>query len=460
MFRAIQEAGVKIDIVAGRGIGVVGAMYAAVDGGSQLWDAARGWLAAPVSRFYRWRWMLRAVAVTLGTTLGALMVPLVVLVGAVLAYPVSLIVQMVGFDLGRNLAAGYAQLVEKIFEPTALPVFLPRFVTVSLLVLLVTLAGGTFISSLRARLHRRSIGPLWWHMLGAPLSTSQAVEWFTHGLWRIMQGAARIKRPTSADLGERYAQLLADNVGQPGFRELILLVHDLDGRRDLVSALLAEPYRRPFFLRRLGDESGERHLETIDLAGWGRDRAVDMLSASLGIPVATEPHLMSFPADGVWRGEIHRLCDRPESTARLLEEVAQAGAEQVILVTALPEATGPHTLKSGRRDARGRLGEHLAAVETASIRDALSSRSGYFQAVFQIRPTHNPIGPLDFRGCYDEQSDRLHTLDELVTCGYEDGFLQFVDSVVGASGEWIHSASSINSERSRRDARTASSDDI
>ena len=191
MFRAIQEAGVKIDIVAGRGIGVVGAMYAAVDGGSQLWDAARGWLAAPVSRFYRWRWMLRAVAVTLGTTLGALMVPLVVLVGAVLAYPVSLIVQMVGFDLGRNLAAGYAQLVEKIFEPTALPVFLPRFVTVSLLVLLVTLAGGTFISSLRARLHRRSIGPLWWHMLGAPLSTSQAVEWFTHGLWRIMQGAAR-----------------------------------------------------------------------------------------------------------------------------------------------------------------------------------------------------------------------------------------------------------------------------
>ena len=81
-------------------------------------------------------------------------------------------------------------------------------------------------------------------------------------------------------------------------------------------------------------------------------------------------------------------------------------------------------------------------MESASIRDALAFGGGLFQAVFQIRPAHNPLGPFDFRGNYDERSDRWHTLAELVSRGYEDGFRQFVDSVVGASGEWIDAARS------------------
>ena len=36
--RALQEAGVKIDLVGGRGIGALAAVLAAVDGGAQLWD--------------------------------------------------------------------------------------------------------------------------------------------------------------------------------------------------------------------------------------------------------------------------------------------------------------------------------------------------------------------------------------------------------------------------------------
>ena len=38
MLRALHEAGVKIDVVAGRGVGVVGALFAAVDGAQRLWD--------------------------------------------------------------------------------------------------------------------------------------------------------------------------------------------------------------------------------------------------------------------------------------------------------------------------------------------------------------------------------------------------------------------------------------
>ena len=36
--RALHEAGVKLDIVAGRGVGVVGALFAAIDGAQRLWD--------------------------------------------------------------------------------------------------------------------------------------------------------------------------------------------------------------------------------------------------------------------------------------------------------------------------------------------------------------------------------------------------------------------------------------
>ena len=38
VLRALHEAGVKIDLAAGRGVGAIGAFFAAVDGGVRLWD--------------------------------------------------------------------------------------------------------------------------------------------------------------------------------------------------------------------------------------------------------------------------------------------------------------------------------------------------------------------------------------------------------------------------------------
>ena len=458
VLQAVQDAGVKVDIVAGRGIGVAGAMFSAIDGGSYLWDKRHGWAAPAVGRFYAWRWTLRAAGAALATALGSLLLPLAVLVGALVAYPVGLILQMTGLRAGGAVASAYARLVEAIFQPQALPLYLPRFVTLVLLALLAALAVGAVATALQARRRRRARGARWWQLLGSPLDTSSAADWLTARLWQVMRGAASTARPGAADLGRRYSQLLAENVGQPGFRELIVLVHDLDARRDLVSALLAEPHRGAFFRPRVGEEEGQRQLEALDLAGAARHQAVHLLSAALGMPVVTDPHLLAFPAGSAWRGEAHRLCDRPESTGRLLEEVAHAGAEQVVLVTACAEPPGPHALEAGRRDARSRAGEDLAAMESASIRDALASRSGLFQAVFRIRPTHNPLGPFDFRGNYDERSDRWHSLAELVARGYEDGFRQFVDSVVGASGEWIDAARA--APAAKRDRTPASTGEV
>src|SRR5262245_36767496 len=43
ILRAFHEAGIKIDLVAARGIGVVGAMFAAMDGAARLWDDKGVW---------------------------------------------------------------------------------------------------------------------------------------------------------------------------------------------------------------------------------------------------------------------------------------------------------------------------------------------------------------------------------------------------------------------------------
>src|SRR6185295_17268597 len=59
VLRALHEAGVKLDIVAGRGIGAVSALFAAIDGGQSLWSEKGFWQSAGVTSLYAWRPALR-----------------------------------------------------------------------------------------------------------------------------------------------------------------------------------------------------------------------------------------------------------------------------------------------------------------------------------------------------------------------------------------------------------------
>src|SRR4051812_29734469 len=69
VLRALHEAGVKLDIVAGRGIGVVGALFAAVDGAQRLWDDKGFWRAEGIERLYEWRLVPRLIVWALGVSL-------------------------------------------------------------------------------------------------------------------------------------------------------------------------------------------------------------------------------------------------------------------------------------------------------------------------------------------------------------------------------------------------------
>jgi hypothetical protein len=434
VLRALHEAGVRIDLLAGRGIGSIGALFAAIDGGPRLWEKDGVWKRPTAGSAYAWRRPLRIAGGALIAAAGLLALPLALFGLGVLVALVGALLALVSLDRASiAVTAAYARWLDWRFAPTAIPTVIPRLVVLCLIAAIVALGAAVVINFFRHAARRRERSGLLWRLLGAPLSAEALESSLRAELWSLIRGAAPIGVPAPAELGRKYVELLAENLGQPGFRELLIVAHDLDARRDLVFGLLSDAHRARFFTRPVLD--GPRQAEAFDLAGVARDHAYDALAASLTVPVATEPRLVSFPPEGPWRGETHRVCDRPGALTRLIEEVGVAGAEQVIILSAAPPPGRPHELSAGRADLRGRTGEQLTAFETAALRDVMEQFGGRFAGIYLVRPVHNPLGPLDFAGVYDERSDRRHSLAELVDRGYEDGYRQFVEPIVAVSGE-------------------------
>ena len=434
--RALQEAGVKIDVVGGRGIGAIAAVLAAVDGGSQLWDAGGFWRSPMVAHLYRWRWpftVLRWLAIAL---LVVLAIPAAVMLLALIVYPIALLLGMAGLEAGAQFVEAFVGMLSSAFAPPALPTWIPRLAALLSTAALIVLGAGAWLAWWRSALHRRSAGNRLWTLLGSPIDAGTAIEHATETLWRLLKGGASIKTPEADDLSRRYSELLAENLGQPGFRELLLVVHDLDASRDLVFGLVRDPYRRMLFPAP-GSVSASRRAEAHDLSSGMQGFLADVLAAALSLPGVSESRLVKFAPDAYWRGETHRLGDRPGSIGRLLEEAAAAGAEQVMIVSASPEPPGPHELRPPRLDGLGRVGEQIASAETAALSDAVRHLHHRFQGLYLIRPSHNPIRPLDLIGAYDERSDRVQTLEELMERGYEDAYRQFIEPFLGASGERV-----------------------
>ena len=381
VLRALHEAGVRIDLVAGRGVGALGALFAAIDGGARLWDPGGLWRNPEIAHAYEWRRPLRVAAWAIVAGCALLATPLVLLAGGVGAGLIGLLFWSVSFTgVAAALRATYSRWLDALFEPTALPTVIPRLVVLCLLVALFALAVPLVLAVLRAPARRRIRQGQVWRLLGSPLSSSSLLDRAVAQLWSLIRGAAPIAAPPRDELGRNYIDLLLENLGQPGFRELLVIAHDMDVRRDVVFGLLTDPHRNRFFGRPVVD--GDRQAEAFDLAGVGRDHVMDALAASLTIPVATDPHLVRLPAEAPWRGETHRMCDRPGSLERLLEEVRVAGAEQVIVVSAAPPAGRPARAQFGsgrpawsRRRAAGGVRDCRPARRRSSSRPAVSRGS-------------------------------------------------------------------------------------
>jgi len=433
VLRAFAEAGVRVDIVAGHGIGAVGALFHAVDGGSHLWDERGAWADPAVARFYRWRASVKALAWAAAAVLATVVVPLVGMAAGSLVYLGAFLLGLAGVTAASGLADRYTAFVHDAFLPGRLTTWVPQ----AALGLLAVVVGLLLVAARRGRVRGRTRehGAFWWRVFGSPISATTVIAFWREHLWRLLVGGAPISLGQASQLSHRYAELLAENLGQPGFREVIAVVHDMDARHDIALAGLRPPHRQAYFASSGAAAGGDppRAAETLDLVGVDREHLADVLAAALCLPVATPPWAMTFSPESFWRGETHRLCDRPGALGRVLDEVMAAGADQIIVVSPSAPVVRPHALAAPRVDGFGKLGEWLASQEAAAVREAVSGRRSACRSLHVISPSYNPTGPLDFAGAYDDRSDRVQALREVVARGYEDAYRQFIEPAVGGA---------------------------
>lgn len=455
VLKALDESGVKIDLVVGSGVGAVSAAFAAAAAGQRLYAADGFWRGARERSFLRLRPFLRMVLGLLAAIVGVFLVPaaLALLVG--LLSPVLLVAWFLFSRFGHGLpetldisASGLANL------------YAASLATVSF-------ALGLLLVSfiLRHALgDRRRMG----EAFEAAVDPRPGEERLGRALWEVARGpATSSSAPSTGELSKRFVGLLAENLGQPGFRELILRVADLESAAPLSFVLLQDEHRAAYaavqaktFRPRTGVVPG-----TIDLKGAGYETlAYDAIRTGLLPPLGGPCCRIAFPRGGLYAGEVHRVADATVAGGCGLSEAVAAGADQVILVLGVPQAASPPPRRRGPRAMAGgilaslekqaadrelegaerlnRIIDTLGHSEEGGGRgweDPASGRVYRSFGLWVIRPDRRTTGPWEIGGARDPASEALETLDDLIDRGYHDAYRLFLEPIVG-DGERVHPA--------------------
>jgi hypothetical protein len=451
VLRALDESGVKLDLLVGSGAGNVAAAFGAVAGGARLYGKGGFWEGVSWGSFYRLRPALRTAFALLGASFAVFLLPLLAALVAGLLFPLVLIADLA-------LPGLIARVLEKLWYAPALlrTPYLAMLAAPALILAVIAVVAF-------ARLYlkdRRRFG----EAFEAVLDARAARERLRHRLWEVARGTALSASPPSeTELGKRYVALLADNLGQPGFRELILRTTDLETGGALCFVLLQEPYSASFAASRA---SGRRsRLDSlpaaVDLRAPDHDVLLfDAVVSGLLPPLAAPLRRVRFPRGGLHGGETHRITEAALAGGSGISEALAAGAEQVIVVSATPEAAVPLLRRRGPRA----LGDGLLAtlerqavdrdvgaaerinrmVETVGHRtqdgrsawqDPATGRLYRDFALYVVRPAQRSLGPLELDPALDPATDAERTPGDLIEQGYRDAYRLFIEPVVGASPE-------------------------
>jgi hypothetical protein len=280
------------------------------------------------------------------------------------------------------------------------------------------------------------------------------------GLWQVARGAAlSAAPPDERELGKRYATLLGENLGQPGFRELILRVADLDGGGTLPFVLLQDAQRGSFVAARRGPHArldGVPRVVDLRTTAYA-ELLFDAVVTGVLAPLAAPVRRVAFPRGGLFGGQTRRLADATLTAGSGVADALAAGADQVILVSATPEVAA---LPLRRRGPLAVLDGMLASLERQAIErdaeeaerinrmvDTLGHRTDDGRrawedpatgrlyrdfALYVIRPARRMLTPLELDGARDPSTDVIETPADLLEQGYRDTYRLFVEPVVGA----------------------------
>src|SRR5690606_6861492 len=169
--RALSEAGVRLDLLAGHGIGAVGALFGAIDGGARLWDPSGLWRAALVSELYAWRPALRRIARGLAVSAALLVVPVLFLVLGTVAVPGAVLLDGLWPGIAAEAGRRWGAFVAAALAPQALPARVPQVVALVVAVLVASVLVEAVRAWRAAPARRVARGGVWWTTLGAPLTS-------------------------------------------------------------------------------------------------------------------------------------------------------------------------------------------------------------------------------------------------------------------------------------------------
>jgi hypothetical protein len=439
--KALDETGTRIDLLVGTGAGAVAAAFGAVAGGPRLYGPGGFWDGLGRRQLCRLRPLLRAALGLLGLSLASLLLPLVLAVVAGLAFPLVLLADLVRPGLLAAAMGGLLALPARLRAPYLAAVGVPLLLLA--LGLVVTLAS-------RFLKDRRRFA----ESLESVVDDLPGALRLRRSLWEVARASAVSgAAPGDAELGQRYVSLLSDNLGQPGFRELVLRLADVETGDVLPFAVLADGPRARFARPRSGAEPPWVDLRREAAAGV----LPGALRASLFPPLLTSPVRVRFAREGPFPGETHRLADGLLAAGSGIAEALAAGAEQVVVVSPCPEAAAPTPRRRGLQAA-------LSAVAATRERQALEADLGHYQmlgrvvltvghpmdeggrawedpatgtqhrsfGLWVVRPDGRNVWPLDWNGAREPATEVWERPADLMERGYRDAYRLFVEPVLGA----------------------------
>ena len=406
--RALDAAGVRVDVVLGRGAGALVAAFSGlsaedkIDGEGGLLDEAarvRPFRVAPLYRF---------AALCLAASFAFFTAPALLGLVSVVLLPFQALVRAIFPAAAAGNPSWLSDMVS-VAERYYLP-------AVALPVIVLFLAYSA--RCLRLLWRGRGRRPGFSELFPPPFDLEPLERLLSNRLWQLARGTATEERPRSRRaLSEAYVQLLASGFGQQGFREIVLYALDTDTGEEVPFIALKER-----FAKKMGADLDPGRKEPIDLSGAGASLLFDALIAALTPPGLAPEVGIRLPRGSKLGGEVHRFASSLSTGGEALPDAVAAGAEQIFYIT---------SAAAGSR-VSGALWERISAgaVKTSLERDLLWAAERTELPVFVIRPESERLAPYELEGRPQLGGGRL-TPSALVDQGARDVERLFVRPVLG-----------------------------
>ena len=437
VLKALDEAGVRIDLMVGSGVGVLAAAFGAAGSGASLYGDKGLWRELSSRRVFRLRASFRFLRSLCLVALSAFVVPalLALLLGLLLPAFLAIDFARPGFmaSLSQTLAALAPGL--RVFFVFALAA--PTFIAF----LFVLLRAGTIIKTSKRRFGET---------LESAFDLTGIESDLSRRLWEVARGPALNEMvPKGSEVGRQYSALIAENIGQPGFRGLVLRAANLDAPKPLVLKLTDD--RADGRARTTSDE------EIFDLKDPNTAPLLyDAVMTAFAAAPFAPPRRVRLPKQGAFGGEIHRIAEGSAIPGAGLSEAIARGADQIVFVTAAGPEPGS---MGGRRGFKALASAFLALHERASIehdlqqterinrmvetvghqkntgerewQDPLTGRRFRSVSIRVVRPRRSLLRPLDLDGTVDQASEVETTLLDWMEEGQRDAHRCFLEVALG-----------------------------